>query len=537
MVDNRFILSLAIITTLPKNRVALKTYLNGPLPQIMSEVELEVPMTTNPLSEVELEVPTTTNPLSKRKTAVRSLSRWFVTNQKVETWNKKTLNILHLGILVLMAVAYTCHIVSSPFLLFVEDQNILILLYVIEGICLLCGIACFLKMSSVNLSWTALQLMFSRRSIHTYIFLFWLLRFLIIEILKGQVLYSFVVSFHSALIYITDTWYICDRKILLLSIVMYLVLIIYEFLVSISPFGPKEPKWKLINVETTANSLSCSNYLNLFLIFFDALIIVISDVNRSKYAMLVRKRKRIVVAATPQKERLLKRLWVLVAATASIASICFILSSSLRLFSKISPGLGDILLGTFASISICSYIVVLYHSSGPRSRKLLRHLMHERRVLFILLLLAFLFYVDTYSMNSMLFSMGVLVVISFDFIATYLPRKMGLISVSMVVGVIVWNIINATFLGDFCMKKRPWGLLGEKISDCTIRRLIYQTIMSLLVSAAVAIFAGSTDILFFCNANIYRATGTSIRLVMDNAYVASMRVEKQSSKKNLNPLG
>ena len=43
-----------------------------------------------------------------------------------------------------------------------------------------------------------------------------------------------------------------------------------------------------INVETTANSLSCSNYLNLFLIFFDALIIVISDVNRSKYAMLVK---------------------------------------------------------------------------------------------------------------------------------------------------------------------------------------------------------------------------------------------------------
>ena len=80
MVDNRFILSLAIITTLPKNRVALKTYLNGPLPQIMSEVELEVPMTTNPLSEVELEVPTTTNPLSKRKTAVRS----FVTLVRYE---------------------------------------------------------------------------------------------------------------------------------------------------------------------------------------------------------------------------------------------------------------------------------------------------------------------------------------------------------------------------------------------------------------------------------------------------------------------
>ena len=39
------------------------------------------------------------------------------------------------------------------------------------------------------------------------------------------------------------------------------------------------------------------------------------------------------------------------------------------------------------------------------------------------------------------------------------------------------------------MKKRPWtGVFGEEISDCTIRRLINQTILSLLVSAAVAIF-------------------------------------------------
>ena len=97
----------------------------------------------------------------------------------------------------------------------------------------------------MNSSWTALNFMFSERSIRTYIFLFWLLRFFVVEILKGQILYSFVVSFHSALIYTTDIWYICDRKILLLSIVMYLVLILYEFFVSISPFGPKEPKMEV----------------------------------------------------------------------------------------------------------------------------------------------------------------------------------------------------------------------------------------------------------------------------------------------------
>ena len=129
--------------------------------------------------------------------------------------------------------------------------------------------------------------------------------------------------------------------------------------------------------------------------------------------MLVRKRKRIIVAATPQKERLLKRpCRVLVAATASIASICFILSSSLRLFSKYFPGLvmyyAKVHLEASAFVLI---LAVLYHSSGPRSRKLLRHLMQERRVLFILMLLALLFYVDTYSMSSILFCIGVLIVI------------------------------------------------------------------------------------------------------------------------------
>ena len=36
----------------------------------------------------------------------------------------------------LMAIAYACHIAGSPFLRFVEDQNILVPLYVIEGISL-----------------------------------------------------------------------------------------------------------------------------------------------------------------------------------------------------------------------------------------------------------------------------------------------------------------------------------------------------------------------------------------------------------------
>ena len=64
----------------------------------------------------------------------------------------------------------------------------------------------------------------------------------------------------------------CDRKVLLFSMVLYLVLVVYEFFVSISPV-PRKPSWKFMNIETTANSLSRSNYFNLFVIFFDAMII------------------------------------------------------------------------------------------------------------------------------------------------------------------------------------------------------------------------------------------------------------------------
>ena len=137
-----------------------------------------------------------------------------------------------------------------------------------------------------------------------------MLRCFVLEILKGQVIYSFLLSLHSIVIYATDTWYLCNRKVLVLSIVLYLSMIVYEFLVTISPVGPTKPSWTFMNIETTANGLSRSNYFNLFVIFFDALIIVVYDVNRSKYVMLVKERKREKVEVPLSKENKLKRLWI-----------------------------------------------------------------------------------------------------------------------------------------------------------------------------------------------------------------------------------
>ena len=50
-----------------------------------------------------------------------------------------------------------------------------------------------------------------------------------------------------------------------------------------------------------------------------------------------------------------------------------------------------------------------------------------------------------------------------------------------------------------------------------------------MVSAAIAIFAGHTDILFFCNVNIYRSTGTIDRHALNASYVSSMRRERDRS--------
>ena len=225
--------------------------------------------------------------------------------------------------------------------------------------------------------------------------------------------------FHSLCIYGADTWYICDRRVLLLNITIYLVLIVYEFLVSISPVGPTTPKWTLMNVETSANSLSRSNYFNLFVIFFDALVVLINDVNRSKYMMLVKKRKRGLVGVPPSKESLLKKLWLFFGINSLIAVITFILFVSYY-FLKLWKLGGSIIVSVLAFFMLCLFVLILYHSSGSKSRKIFYYLMHECRVLFILLLLVVLFYIDNIyhgyaTVQGVIFPLIIMMLFSFDF--------------------------------------------------------------------------------------------------------------------------
>ena len=132
------------------------------------------------------------------------------------------------------------------------------------------------------------------------------------------------------MIYGSDTWYICNRKVLLLNMFLYLSMICYEFFVSISPVAPSKPVWTFLNVKVTANSLSRSNYFNLFVIFFDGLIVTLFDRDRSKYMMLVKKHKREVVEVPSSRLRLLQRLWIIFATLASLLFTTYIIESATR---------------------------------------------------------------------------------------------------------------------------------------------------------------------------------------------------------------
>ena len=186
----------------------------------------------NEIREVEKNIGNTKKTKSnsnnkRRKTIDRSDSTgtWFVSHQKLEKWNENELNKLQFAILLSLMVIYICHILTSPFIKFIEDQTAIIIIKIIESIILIIGIACCCTMWYVNGSLAATRMIFNIQNVRTYIYIFWILRSFIIEILKGQILYSFVHVFHSIVIYSTDMLYICNRKYLIVNILLFVCII------------------------------------------------------------------------------------------------------------------------------------------------------------------------------------------------------------------------------------------------------------------------------------------------------------------------
>ena len=80
----------------------------------------------------------------------RRLSQWFVSNQKTEAWDEKQLNRLHIEIFLLLVIVYVCHVVASPYLQFINDQTAIIIIKILESLCVIVAIVCFIKMCYVN---------------------------------------------------------------------------------------------------------------------------------------------------------------------------------------------------------------------------------------------------------------------------------------------------------------------------------------------------------------------------------------------------
>ena len=143
-----------------------------------------------------------------------------------------------------------------------------------------------------------------------------------------------------------------------------------------------------MNIETTANSLSRSNYFNLFVIFFDAMIVVIYDVKRSKYVMLVQKRKREMLEVPPSKERVLKRLWIILSLYWVFQCTIYLMESSSKIFSNIYPGLDNVV---FKYLGKSGFWRLYHHCMVIVIEKSIVLSDARERVIFIVILLGILF--------------------------------------------------------------------------------------------------------------------------------------------------
>ena len=258
--------------------------------------------------------------------------------------------------------------------------------------------------------------------------------------------------------------------------------------------------------------------------------------------MLVKKVKRLKLQLSLQTIKKLKRLWTLCALFASATIILYILDSAGVLKLKDDPIMRNTLYAILLGPCILCYFVILKYSTFEPGKILFRFL-HERRIVFILIILGIVFYMDTFyhgkfTTPGILFPLEICCFISLDLIVGYFPRKMSIVLLTLIMLLQVYLALRYTILETDCeVNKLPWGVYGETISHCTVYRLSYQTLLSLLVSGTVATYTGRTDNLFFCNANIYRSTGTIDRTSVNAHYVRAMSIEQSVSEGRISQIG
>ena len=137
-----------------------------------------------------------------------------------------------------------------------------------------------------------------------------------------------------------------------------------------------------------------------------------------------------------------------------------------------------------------------------------------------------------FSIFPYIFPLAVIWYIFSDFISTPLPRNGMLILLIGMLLLLSYQIILYLFLLKDCKDYMfDWGILGKKISYCTVERLTHQSIFSLLVPAALQTILRRSHNMNFCNANVYRSSGTVNRHRVNHDYVDKMKAERLESRK------
>ena len=249
--------------------------------------------------------------------------------------------------------------------------------------------------------------------------------------------------------------------------------------------------------------------------------------------MLTKKRQRPQVEMSPARLKVVSRSLKTLGFMGPFTLAIYAVDKSFQII--LQAWIHNVVFGTLFVVFLLTYSTLMWNSTSPESWKILRRLSRQRRVIWIVILLGILFYLDNVyfpaQVSNILFIVLILMYISFDLVVVRFPRLLWLAITTAMIGILLYNIVRISFFLKACDEwKLKWGIYGEEIGLCTIKRLIYQSLLSLLFSAAIRTLRGKTDTLYFCNANIYRATGTETRRRLDPSYV--QKVTRSVSRKS-----
>ena len=162
---------------------------------------------------------------------------------------------------------------------------------------------------------------------------------------------------------------------------------------------------------------------------------------------------------------MLQRLWIIFAVSTSFAVTTYIIETTIStdhflelnkgFLSRIHDGLYFGLMGgIYSFVVLCYFVYFVYFSSGSVALKTLNLMMHERRLLFIIILLGILFYIDNICIllgcEPCAFSLYDLFALSLDLIVTYFPRRVSLTVMALIVLMLFWNIYKHSFNQKDC---------------------------------------------------------------------------------------